>query len=422
LGFDVSKPNDDTGVLDSDAASPDRRIPNATARTAGTNAAGARLTDLSVAQERCDMADLECDIDDLLCNTGDLLCNPADMMVSTVTEKLLRDARMHEEYARLDSPFVYNSMPKRVAKLGPLAVAESQTSAKRKASTARSIADSLGNHSSLEASTRRWQSIYGGELGNAAITQDVAIQQSLAGQYASQVEESLNIRSTDIGTERAWDIWSVVRLLRLARQAYEASCGVGDEGGYEACALFLDEIGADRNSGDNILSIKELLEPTFGPEEPGHRRRPDRRKDWWTDDFIEAKRWLKGRLRDRNDESRELERRRKGELISYVEEDREEGELSGKHELSRKQESQIVEAGFSEVLDFVLRESARQEIEEILSERQYQTLMLILEQYKYEEIAEMLRIRLNTVKSHAFRMRNNSNLLDQPELLEALLG
>ena len=109
-------------------------------------------------------------------------------------------------------------------------------------------------------------------------------------------------------------------------------------------------------------------------------------------------------------------RRRNGDP-SYVEGDvREEGELS------REQERQIVGASLSEVMDFVVRESARQEIEQVLSERQYQLVMLRLQGYKYEEIAEMLHISLNTVKAHAFRMHNNSNLSGQPELLETLLG
>ena len=209
--------------------------------------------------------------------------------------------------------------------------------------------------------------------------------------------------------------WNV-RLYRLAQQAYEASCGVSDQEGYMACALFLDEIGADKNSADNILSIKELLGPTFGSQEPGHRRRPDRRKDWWNEDPAEARRWLKKRLRERNAEGQEVEHRRNGDL-SYVE-----GEYREDGELRHEQERHIVKASFSEVLDFVVRESARQELGQILPERQYQTLMLMLKQYKYKEIAEVLGICPDTVKVHALKLRNNPSLLEQPELLRTLLA
>jgi hypothetical protein len=43
LGFDVAKARADSRVLDPDAASLDRRIPDVTARMAGMNAARARL-------------------------------------------------------------------------------------------------------------------------------------------------------------------------------------------------------------------------------------------------------------------------------------------------------------------------------------------------------------------------------------------
>ncbi len=58
MGFDVTKARDDARVLDLDVAALDRRIPDVVASTAATNAAKARLTGFSAAQERRSIADM----------------------------------------------------------------------------------------------------------------------------------------------------------------------------------------------------------------------------------------------------------------------------------------------------------------------------------------------------------------------------
>jgi RNA polymerase sigma factor (sigma-70 family) len=171
----------------------------------------------------------------------------------------------------------------------------------------------------------------------------------------------------------------------------------------EAVRDALDEIGADE-SADNVLLIGDLLRPTF------EQRRPDRRVDWWRMEPEDARDWLRRRLRDRRFEGCKDEDRRKSYEDRYDEEDR-----------------SIVRVSPSELaaeLEFLQEErmaSLHRDLRSMLSERQYQVLLLLAEGCKYERIAKELGIGLNTVKTHVLRIRRNHELTKDPDLLRALL-
>jgi DNA-directed RNA polymerase specialized sigma24 family protein len=144
----------------------------------------------------------------------------------------------------------------------------------------------------------------------------------------------------------------------------------------------LNEIGADE-SADNVLYLEELLRPTFEPT------RLDLREPWEQRNPLEARRWLRKSLGD-------LKRKNGGEkhiVLPYKEND---------------------EQAQAELFAFAQEESKRAreaEIRSILPERQYQILMLLVEERKQAEIAEELGIGLSTVKTHAGRLRRNPDLL-----------
>lgn len=161
----------------------------------------------------------------------------------------------------------------------------------------------------------------------------------------------------------------------MARWAYR-----GDY--WEAKAEFLNEIGADE-SADNVLYLEELLRPTFKPS------RLDLREPWEQRNPLEARRWLRKSLGD----LKRKNGREKRIVLPYEEND---------------------EQARSELFAFAEEESERvreAEIRSILPERQYQILMLLAEERKQAEIAELLGIGLSTVKTHAGRLQNNPDLL-----------
>lgn len=161
----------------------------------------------------------------------------------------------------------------------------------------------------------------------------------------------------------------------LARWAYR-----GDY--WEAKAQFLNEIGADE-SADNVLYLEELLRPTFKPS------RLDLREPWEQRNPLEARRWLRKSLGD----LKRKNGREKRIVLPYEEND---------------------EQARSELFAFAEEESERAreaKIRSILPERQCQILMLLAEEHKQAEIAELLGIGLSTVKTHAGRLQNNPDLL-----------
>jgi hypothetical protein len=173
--------------------------------------------------------------------------------------------------------------------------------------------------------------------------------------------------------------WNI-RLYQLAWRAYETE-------NWTARAAFLDEIGAD-DSPDNVLFIDALLRPTFKPtpQDLGGRR-----EAWEQEGPENARDWLRKRLGDIK-----LEDGREKHVLLPYEEDMHAGG------------AEIEIANFIEAE----REKAREaEMRDVLPERQYQVLMLLAESYKQREIAEQLGIGLPAVKTHAWRLRRNPNLL-----------
>ncbi len=188
-------------------------------------------------------------------------------------------------------------------------------------------------------------------------------------------------------------IWNV-RLYQLAEEAY-----FGKD--YVAQSRFLDEIGADE-SVDNVLLIRDLLEPTFDP------KRPDRRTGWWNLDPWEARRWLCRRLRDRDFETGEDERVRQRREISYTEVEDPEDPDDRYWYIARHAPRAI-----SAEMEFLRKERAAllyQELALVLPERQLQVLALLSLGWSYERIARELGIAVGTVKTHVFRARNNPDV------------
>jgi hypothetical protein len=124
LSFDVTRPRDHARVLDLDAASLDRRIPEARASMASANTAKARLTDLRDIQEGRSIADM------LASTRPPTRSDSPFLRVSTsisAPDTLLGAVRTDESYARRISTFADSSLVKTVTKLGSLAVREPAT-------------------------------------------------------------------------------------------------------------------------------------------------------------------------------------------------------------------------------------------------------------------------------------------------------
>ena len=194
--------------------------------------------------------------------------------------------------------------------------------------------------------------------------------------------------------------WNV-RLYLLARAAY-----YGDN--YAAKARFLDEIGADRRSADDVLFIGDLLGPTFDP------KRPDLRTDWWLLDPLTARGWLRGRLADRNFEARENDRARRGRELSYTEAENPD-DPNDPYPYVTKHAPRLVSA---EAHFFEDERAAMllQELAAVLPPGQYRVVVLVLRGWTYREIGRELGIAEGTVKSHVARIRKC------PEVSEILLS
>jgi hypothetical protein len=201
MEFDASKVRDEARVLDPDAASLDRRIPDAAVSLVDVNAAGVRLTGFSATQGRRGIANVLAPTRPPMGLDSSFLRSAAGIPTSGALPEALRSGGA---YGRIMSAFAGDSLRKTVAKFGSLAVVENQASAALNASTVRSAADSIRNLGSLEQSTRRWQSMCDDALGNAGFMQVSAMQQTLAGQYAghfTQVKKSLDSQLANIGTQ-----------------------------------------------------------------------------------------------------------------------------------------------------------------------------------------------------------------------------
>src|SRR5215211_27276 len=164
MGFDASKVRDEVRVLDADAASLDRWIPDAAASMVGVNAAGVRLTGFRAVQGSGGIADVLAPTKPPMRLDSSFLRSANGIPASGALPGALRPGGA---YRRMVSAVVDDSLSKHVAKFGSLAVVESPASAVRNASGVRSVADSFRNLRSLEESTRRWQSMCIGALGNA---------------------------------------------------------------------------------------------------------------------------------------------------------------------------------------------------------------------------------------------------------------
>jgi hypothetical protein len=459
MGFDASKISDEAKVLDLDAASLDRWIPDAAASIVGVNAAAVRLTGFSAAQGRRSIADVLAPTKPQMGLDSSFLRSAAGIPASGTLPGALRPGGA---YGRIISAFADNSLRKPVAKFGSLAVGETQASAALNVSTVGSVADIFPNLRSLENSTRRWPSAHNGALGNAGFKQVSAMQQTLAGQYArhyTQVMKPLDVQSASIGTQvvrgfvRAhesqlrpmlYDFYSplfdairkiaagfampaqripewikgVVRPLggivewmrreveRWPRDPYGNTVPFWNvrlyrlaqaayEGDYVARARFLDVIEAD-GSPENVLMIEELLKPTFDPQ------RLDRRMDWERLDPAGARRWLRRRLVGLKLSAWKEEQERKNGEQPYEE------------------ESQVVEIITSdlpelEFVEFELREDERtlyEQLRGVLPEQQYWFCWYRAQGLTYEEIAARMGIALGTVKAHAYFLRRNPSFLE----------
>ena len=458
MSFKVNKARDDARVLDPDAASPDRRIPDVAACRAGANTARARLIGLSGIQGGHSVANL---LAFTRATKLDRTFLQAAIGIRT-PGTLLGVTRPDQSYARMVSASGDNSKLKTVAKFGSRAVAESQPSAALNASTARGSVGSLWNLGSLEESTRRWQSIYGDALENTAIKQVAAKDRCIAGQYSGntiQIKRTLDVQSANIGTQvvqsflRGYEpqltaslnafnpplfdsiekfAFGFVGLARRMGALFEVwrpkLDGAFDwlrremeqwprdpygelvpawnvrlyrlaqaayEGDYVARARFLSEIEAD-GSPDNVLVISELLKPTFHPE------RLDRRVDWEQMHPAGARRWLSRRL--------------DGLKLGAWKEEQERKNSERLYEL----EWQVVEAMSSdmselEFVEFELREDERalyKQLRGVLPEQQYWFCWYRARGLKYEEIAAKMGVGLSTVKTHARLVKRNPGLLE----------
>ena len=458
MGFDASKAIDDARVLDPEAASLDRRIPDVAGSMIGVNA-GVRLTGFSAAQGRRGIANMLASTKSPMKLDSSFLRSAAGIPASGT---LLGAFRPGGAYGRMAPALPDDSLRKPVAKPSSLAVVQSQASTALNASTVRSVAESFRNLYSLEGSTRRWQSIYDGALGNAGFKQVSAMQQTLAGQYTDsviQIKKSLDIQSTNIGTqvvqrflhahESQWRAtldafysplfdatrkfavgyvglvqrvgeliegwwprfegafeWLRREMERWPRDPYGELVPVWNvwlyrlaqaayEGDYVAGARFLNEIEAD-GSPDNVLMIGELLKPTFDPE------RPDRRVNWEQMDPVGARRWLRGRLNGLRLSAWKEEQERKNGEQPYEE------------------ESQVVQAITSDVpelefVEFELREDERtlyEQLRGVLPEQQYWFCWYRAQGLKYEEIAARMGVAPGTVKAHAYTLRRNPGFLE----------
>jgi hypothetical protein len=397
MGFDASKVRDEATVLDPDAVSLNRWIPDAAASMVGVNADGVRLTGFSAAEGRRSLADVLAPTKPQMGLDSSFLRSAASIPASGTLPGALR---LGGAYGPIISAFAEESLRNPVAKFGSLAV-ESQASAAFNVSTVRSVADIFRNLRSLEKSTRRWPSAYNGALGNAGFKQVPAMQQTLAGQYAghfTQVKKSLDVQSANIETQAVRGLgrahesqlrpmldafisplfdairkifagfampaqrigewirgvvhplggiveWMRREIERWPRDPYGNTipfwtvrlyrlAQAAYEGDPVAQARFLNEIEAD-DFLDDVSLVDELLRPTFDPE------RPDRRKDWWLMELADARLWLKKRLRDIRIK-RDSERKAAERIYAQRERD----------ELLQVQGKRIVRATARDMLDF----------------------------------------------------------------------
>jgi hypothetical protein len=459
LGFDVAKARADSRVLDPDAASLDRRIPDVTARMAGMNAARARLIGPGGDQGGRSIADM-------LASTRPTTRLDSPFLRTSLgfpaPGTLLGAVRPDEAYARDISAAVADSVLKTTPKLSSLTVAQSQASFALNGYTARSMADGLGNLRSLEKSTRRWKSIYDDALVGTVTKQVAALERPLVGQYAGsfiQIKKCLNIQSANIGTQvvqyflrahepllraaldafnqpvfdairkfaaghaglaqlvgesiETWRLrfegtfeWLRREMERWPRDPYGELVPAWNawlyrlaqaayEGDYVAGARFLNGIEADC-SPDNVLWIRELLKPTFHPE------RLDRRVDWEQMDPTTARRWLRRRLNGlKLGAWKEKQERKNGELRYEV-------------------ERQVIKANPSdlpefELMEFELREdeiTLYEQLRDVLPEQQFLVCWHRAQGLKYKEIAAKMGVALGTVKTHARLLKRNPGFLD----------
>jgi len=444
-------------VLDPDAASLDRWIPDAAANMVGVNAAGLRLTGFSAAQGRRSIADVLAPTKPQMGLDSSFLRSAAGIPASSTLPGALRPGGA---YRQIISALADESLRNPVVKFGSLAV-ESQASAALNVSTARSIAGIFRNLHSLEKSTSRWPSAYNGALGDTGFKQVSAMQQTLVGQYAdhfTQVKKSLDVQSTNIGTHTvrglvrahesqlrltldtfnsphfdairmfaagftklaqwikgvvrpfgevfAWLRREIERIEWLPRDPYGDPVPFWNvrfyrlaqaayEGDYMARARFLDVIGAD-GSPENVLMIEDLLKPTFDPQ------RLDRRVAWEQMDPLGARRWLRRRL--------------DGLKLSAWKEE----QVRKNGEQPYEGESQVVEAITSDVpelafVEFEHREDERtlyEQLRGVLPEQQYWFCWYRALGLKYEEIAAKMGIGLSTVKTHARLVKRNPGFLE----------
>ena len=192
--------------------------------------------------------------------------------------------------------------------------------------------------------------------------------------------------------------WNV-RLYILAQAAY-----YGDD--YAAKARFLDEIGADRESADDVLFIHALLAPTFDPG------RPDRRKEWWLLGYQAARGWLRRRLRARNFEAEREEETRLERQVFYTETKDPEDPFNKYNDVAKHVRVDSAEGRYFEDEGAAM---LLQELAAVLPERQLAVVAELLEEQAherrtYEQIGRELGMAPGTVKSHVFRVRNNEGV------------
>jgi len=353
-------------------------------------------------------------------------------------------------------------MLKTVAKFGSLAVAESQPSAALNASTARVIAGGLWNLGSLEESTRRWQSIYGGALENTATKQVAAKDRSIAGQYSGstiQIKRTLDVQSANIGTQvvqsflRGYEPQLTAALnafnLPLFDSIEKFAFGFAGlarrmgalfevwrpklDGAFDWLRREMEQWPRDpygelvpvwnvrlywlaqaAYEGDYVARARFLseIEADGSPDNvlmisellkpTFDPERLDRRVDWEQMNPAGARRWLSRRLDGLKLGARKEEQERKnGERL---------------YEL----EWQVVEAMSSdmselEFVEFELREDERalyKQLRGVLPEQQYWFCWYRARGLKYEEIAAKMGVSLSSVKTHARLVKRNPGLLE----------
>ena len=177
--------------------------------------------------------------------------------------------------------------------------------------------------------------------------------------------------------------WNV-QLYLLAREAYR--------GDYKARAVFLNEIGAEKQSTDDVLFIDRLLEPTFNPQ------RIDKRCDWEQKAPGPARQHLKDRLRSLKLHDQMDEKSRKKGEYTYE---------ANRYELNRQIRTP------SELANIEHSEDERilyERLQATLPKQQFMFCWYRSQNINYEEIATEMGIGISTVKTHARLAKNNPNL------------